>query len=347
MEKNLVIKTNKKTIKFVVLAIILLISLFFLAILALCIGKYPISFADCLSILFKGLTFQEQTNSLMDVNVVLKLRLPRIIASILVGAALAVSGASYQGIFKNPLVSPDFLGVSSGACIGASIAILLGLNSTFISMIAFIGGIIAVLITASLPLAFKNRSNIMLVLSGVIVGSLMSSILGFLKYIADPASQLASITYWTMGSFSNVSNSDILTMLIVLLPPMIIIFLTSWWLDVLSMGENEAKTLGANVKVIKTILIICSTLLTAGAVCVSGTIGWVGLIIPHFSRMLVGSSNKKVIPISIILGGIFMLLVDTLTRVIGVSEMPISIMTGLIGVPFFIFLMYKRRKEIA
>ena len=192
----------------------------------------------------------------------------------------------------------------------------------------------------------KNKSNIMLVLSGIIVGSLMSSILGFIKYKADPSSELASITYWTMGSFSGVDENNLLVMFLILIPPIIITILMSWWLDVLSMGENEAKTLGANTKLIKVILIICSTLLTAGAVCIAGTIGWVGLIVPHFARMLVGSSNKKVIPASIIIGAIFMLIIDTLTRVIGVDEMPVSILTGIIGVPFFVFLMYKRRKNV-
>ncbi len=344
--RNLVTKSTKK-MNVSLAIIVLLIVLFCFVILALCLGKYPITIKESLSILFKAITFQKQSADTMSVNVVLELRLPRIIASILVGAALAVSGACYQGVFKNPLVSPDFLGVSSGACIGASVAILLGLSSTTISLLAFAGGIIAVVITASLPLAFKNRTNIMLVLSGIIIGSLMSSILGFIKYSADPTSQLASITYWTMGSFNYVSSKDLLMMVIVLVPTAIITIAMSWWLDVLSMGESEAKTLGANVRLIRGILIACSTLLTAGSVCVAGTIGWVGLIIPHFSRLLVGSSNRKVIPVSILVGGIFMLLVDTLTRIIGISEMPVSIMTGIIGVPFFCFLMYKRRNRLS
>jgi len=337
---------KKQKYKNIIVIISLLVFLLIIGIVALCIGKYQISFKTCLDIVFRAITFQEQDQSLMDINVIFNLRLPRVLASILVGACLAVSGAVYQSLFNNPLVSPDFLGVSSGACVGASIGILIGLNSELISIFAFVLGILTVLLTALLPKAFKNRSNIMLVLSGIIIGSLMSSILGFIKFIADPEDQLASITYWMMGSFSNCTLKECLILAIIVIPSMIILLLMSFWLDVMSQGEKEARSLGANVKLFKTIFIIISTLLTAASVCISGAIGWVGLIIPHFSRLLVGSSNRRLIPVSILLGSIFMLLVDTFTRTIGPEEMPISIMTGILGVPFFIYLMYKRRNKL-
>ena len=326
--------------------LILFIILLGLIVSTLCIGKYPISVSESLSILTRAITFRPQIADEMAVNVILKLRLPRVLVSIFVGAALSVSGACYQGIFKNPLVSPDFLGVSSGACIGAAVAILLNLTKGYISIFAFCGGIIAVFITMIIPSLIKNKSNIMMVLSGIIVGSLMSSILGFIKYMADPYTELASITYWTMGSFSYSSIEDLLPMLLVMVPPTIILIVMSWWIDVLSMGDDEAKTLGANTKLIKTIVIICSTLLTSGAICFAGTIGWVGLIVPHVSRLLVGSTNQRVIPCSCLVGAIFMLLVDTATRTIGITEMPVSIMTGIIGAPFFCYLLYKKRNEI-
>lgn len=338
---------KSKNAKFAAVLAGLAILLFALAVFSICLGKYPVTAKEALSIIGRAITGSSQIAEKMTVNVVLGLRLPRVIASIFVGAALSVSGACYQGIFKNPLVSPDFLGVSSGACIGAAIAILLSLGKTQISVFAFFGGIIAVLITAAVPSLIKNKSNIMLVLSGIIVSSLMSSILGFIKYIADPSTQLASITYWTMGSFSYVDRNDLLTMFIVLLPPMIILVLISWWIDVLSMGEEEARSLGANVRLIRSIAIFCSTLLTSGSVCLAGTIGWVGLIIPHFSRMMIGSSNRRSIPVSAGLGGIFMLLVDTLTRTVSVDEMPVSIMTGIIGAPFFCWLLFKRKDRIS
>ena len=337
---------NKKETSNITKLFILICILLVLVILTLCIGKYPISIKDSFSIITRAITFRPQIADEMSVNVVLKLRLPRILVSIFVGAALSISGACYQGIYKNPLVSPDFLGVSSGACIGAAIAILLNLTKGYISILAFCGGILAVLITMIIPSLIKNKSNIMLVLSGIIVGSLMSSILGFIKYVADPYTELASITYWTMGSFSYASIEDLLPMVLVMLPPTIILIIMSWWIDVLSMGDDEAKTLGANTKLVKTITIICSTLLTSGAICFAGTIGWVGLIVPHVSRLLVGSSNRRVIPCSCLVGAIFMLLVDTATRTIGITEMPVSIMTGIIGAPFFCYLLYKKRNEI-
>lgn len=336
-------KTNKNKKEII---IILSIILFLLIILTLCVGKYPITIEKCLSIIFKAITFRPQIEDEMSVNVVLKLRLPRILISIFVGAALSISGTCYQSIFKNPLVSPDFLGVSTGACIGAASAILLGLTRWHISLFAFIGGIVSVIITSLIPKLINNRSNIMLVLSGIIVGSLMSSILGFIKFIADPDSELASITYWTMGSFSYSSIEDVLPMFLITLVPTIVLFLMSWWIDVLSLGEDEAKTLGARTKMIKAIVITCSTILTSAAICFAGTIGWVGLIVPHVSRLLVGPTNSKLIPCSCFVGAIFMLLVDTITRTIGVVEMPVSIMTGIVGAPFFCWLLYKKKDEI-
>ena len=318
------------------ITILLVVLLILLVLVSLCIGKYNINILDL---------FNNNLDE-MSKNVIFNLRLPRVLAALVVGASLSLAGASYQGLFRNPLISSDFLGVSSGAAIGAAISILLSLSTIYISLFSFIGGIIAVVITTLIPTLIKNRSNMTLVLSGIIVSSFMSSILGFIKFIADPNSQLASITYWTMGSFSYVNLSNLLPLLIVIIPSTIVLILISWWIDVMSMGEEEAKTLGTNVKLIKTIVIIASTLLTSSSVCLVGTIGWVSLIIPHLTRLIFGYSNKKVIPLSILLGAIFMLLVDSLTRVIGPIEMPVSIMTGIIGVPFFIWLLVKRKDSI-
>ena len=279
-------------------------------------------------------------------NVVLGLRVPRILASVVVGGALSMSGAAYQGIFKNPLVSPDFLGVSSGACIGAAVAILLGLSAGSISAFAFAFGIAAVLITVAIPAIMGNRSNVMLVLSGIIVGTAMSSVLGFIKYIADPNTQLASITYWTMGSFSYITLAELLAILPIILIPGVVLILMAWWIDVLSMGEDEARALGARVGLIRGITIICATLLTAAAVCIAGSISWVGLIVPHFGRMAVGPSNRRLLPMCALLGGLFMLAVDTLTRTIGTTEMPVSILTGVLGAPIFCWLLFRQRREL-
>lgn len=315
-------------------------------VLAACVGKYPVSPGESLKIMLGALLGKAGSANEMTVNVVLGLRVPRILASVIVGGALSMSGAAYQGIFKNPLVSPDFLGVSSGACIGAAVAILLSLSATYISVFAFVFGIVAVLITVAIPAIMGNRSNVMLVLSGIIVGTAMSSILGFIKYIADPNTQLASITYWTMGSFSYITLADLLAILPLIAIPGVILILMAWWIDVLSMGEEEARTLGARVGLIRGITIICATLLTAASVCIAGTISWVGLIVPHFGRMAVGPSNRRLLPMCALLGGLFMLAVDTLTRTIGTTEMPVSILTGVLGAPIFCWLLFRQRREL-
>lgn len=325
-----------------VLTILFSIVLLLFVVVALCMGKYRVTASESLKILF-GKT---EGISDMSVNVVKGLRLPRVLGSILVGAALSVSGVIYQGVFRNPLVSPDYLGVTGGSSIGAAIAILLAMGTAYISLFAFIGGIAAMLLAMTIPVLLRNNANIILVLSGVIVGALMSSILGFLKYLADPDSQLASIIYWTMGSFSYVKMSEFLFALPIILIPMGILFFMSYQVDVLSTGETEAKTLGINVVLVRTISLTLATLLTAASVCLSGTIGWVGLIIPHLGRLLVGPSHRKLLPLAAVTGGLFMLIVDTATRTISATEMPVSILTGALGVPFYCWLLYKQRKEL-
>ena len=288
----------------------------------------------------------EQTWEGMDEKLLMEVRFPRTMATVIVGAALSLSGAVYQGIFKNPLVSPDFLGVSAGACVGAAIAILLSMSSGLVQIFAFFGGILAVSLTLLIPKAIRSTSNIMLVLAGIIVGGAMSSILGFIKYIADPETQLAAITYWQLGSFAYVDNKAVLSILPLSIAAAVIILLMAWWINVLSLGEQEAQVLGANVSLLRGVCIVCATVLTAGAVCIAGTIGWVGLVIPHFGRMLAGSDNRHLLPAVCFMGGIFMLLVDTVTRVIGPAEMPVSILTGLIGAPFYAWLLYRQRGNL-
>ena len=337
--------TKKKSgINAVTLGILLAILLLFAAVFTVCVGKYDIKPKEVLEILWCRLWGLESRYPQMTVNVVMGLRIPRILASVIVGASLALSGATYQGIFCNPLISPDFLGVSSGACVGAALAILLSLQAGFIQLFAFLGGILAVALALALPMLFKNNSNIMLVLAGIIVGSAMSSIMGFIKYVADPDTQLAAITYWTMGSFSYISLEDLLPTLPFIIVPAIILQLMSWRIDVLSMGEQEAQALGINVRRVRGIVILCSTLLTASSVCIAGTISWVGLVIPHLGRMMVGPNNTRLLPVTALLGGLFMLVVDTLTRTIGAAEMPISILTGIVGAPFYAWLLWRQRR---
>lgn len=325
-----------------------LAALLFLAmLLAVCMGKYQVSAAECFSILGNKLFGFATEASQMTVNVVIGLRVPRVLASVLVGAALSLSGAVYQGIFNNPLVSPDLLGVSSGCCVGAAAAILLGGGVIWMQVFSFAGGILAVLIALLIPKALRNRANIMLVLSGVIVGSLMSSLLGFLKYLADPETELASITYWTMGSFGYIKLADVLKLLPIVFVAALLLFLLSWRIDILSMGSDQARAMGVNVSLLRTTAVLCATLATAGAICLAGSIGWVGLVIPHFARFLAGPEHRKMLPAAMLLGGIFMLLVDTATRLIGVNEMPVSILTGVIGAPLYAWFLYRERSRLS
>ena len=315
------------------------------AFLCVCVGKYGMSPSEAFSALFSRLP-QGAGGQDMQSRVVFGLRLPRILASVLVGAALSTSGAAYQGIFKNPLVSPDLLGVSMGACVGAAIAILLSLGSVFIQLFAFAGGLVAVLLTTSIPRLLGSESNIMLVLSGIIVGGLMASVFGLLKYLADPETQLASIVYWNMGSFADVKFANILPVLPLIVIPLAALAAISWRINILSLGEREAAALGVNVKRVRGIALVCATLATASSICIAGTISWVGLVIPHFVRQITGSDNTRLIPAGIIIGGLFMLLVDTAARTIGPLELPISILTGIIGAPFFAWLLYRQRRAI-
>ena len=346
MKKSSEQQKRQKTLKKGMINGALFVFLLFLILACLCVGKYSIAPEECIRILFGKLLHLDPAWSGMDEKLLIGIRLPRTMATVIVGAALALSGAVYQGIFKNPLVSPDFLGVSSGACVGAAVAILLSFSAGLVQVFAFFGGILDVSLTVLIPKAMRSESNIMLILSGIIIGGVMTSVLGFIKYIADPETQLAAITYWQLGSFAYVDNHAIISVLPLSAAAAVILLAMSWWINVLSLGEQEAQMLGANVSVLRGVCIVCSTVLTAGAVCISGTIGWVGLVIPHLGRMMIGSDNRYLLPGCCFVGGIFMLLVDTITRVIGPAEMPVSILTGLIGAPFFAWLLYRQRMNM-
>jgi len=261
----------------------------------------------------------------------------------MVGGALGISGAALQGLFKNPLVSPAILGVSSGAGFGASMAILIFGATAAVYPFALAFGILAVFLSYMIGRTYNTAPTIMLVLGGVIVSSIFTSLISFAKYIADPYEQLPSIVFWMMGSLANAGYRDILTA-----GPIIVIgsaglYLVRWRINVLSMGDKEARTLGVNTGIAKGIIVISATLATAGAVCVSGTIGWVGLIMPHIGRMLVGNDNRILIPVSFSLGACFLIAVDNLSRILTGSEIPLGILTSLIGGPFFIYLLKKTK----
>lgn len=315
-------------------------------LLSLCLGRFSISIPNVMKILFSRIVEIEPTWTGTMEGIVFNLRLPRTLMAMLVGAALSLSGTVYQGIFKNPLVSPDLLGVSAGACVGASVAILLDMNSAGIQLCALVSGLAAVFLTTTLPRLFKNHSVLMLVLSGIIVSGFMNAIIGLLKFIADTDTKLAELTYWMMGSIAGATMKDIAGILIPVLVCMAVLVRLRWRINLLSLGDEQAKSLGVNVKKTRGIIILCATLLTASVVSVSGTIGWVGLVIPHFSRMLVGHDNTRTIPVSIFLGACFMMVIDLAARTVTAAELPLSIVTSFIGAPLYAWMLYRQEVKI-
>lgn len=313
---------------------------------AFCLGRYSVSVADVVKILLSKIIPIQKTWDATTEGVILTLRLPRIVAALLIGGAFVLSGAAYQGVFKNPLVSPDLLGVSSGASVGAALMILFNNGKIETQIGAFIGGIIAVTLATCIPRLLKNNSITILVLAGIIISGLMSSILGIIKYLADPEEELAGIVYWQMGSLAKVHGSDVLAIMPVILVMMLLLLGIRWRINILSLGEDEAKSLGINMTLMRGIVIFSATVLTASAVCISGTIGWIGLIIPHLGRLLVGPDNVKLLPASLLLGGSFMLFIDTIARVSTSAELPLSILTGIIGAPFYFWLLARQRMNI-
>lgn len=279
-------------------------------------------------------------------SIIFNVRLPRILASVMIGAMLSLSGAVYQSVFRNPLVSPDLLGVSSGAAVGAAGAILLGAGLITRQLFAFIGGMTAVLITSLVPRILRNRSNMMLVLSGIIVGGFLSSVLAIMKFVAEEQTELSSIVFWQMGSLSSILGRELLAILPIFLICSSLLLLLSWRINILAFGDLEARTLGVNVRQVRSIVIICASLLTASAVSISGTIGWIGLVVPHLGRLIVGSDNTRTMPLAILIGALFMLLIDTLARTVSNVEVPLSILTGFVGAPLYAFLLYKQKTRL-
>lgn len=320
---------------------VLLLALACLLLLSLTVGRYAIAPKDCARALLAKVFNQQSGLPAVTENVIWNLRWPRAIAAMLVGAALSLSGAVYQGVFANPLVSPDLLGVSSGACVGAALSILLSIPS-YVQPFAFAIGMAAVLITFLLARLFGNRANTTLVLSGIIVSGLFSSLLGLLKYLADPLTQLADITYWQLGSFAYVRMQDMVGIWPIMMIASALLIGLGWWIDILSIGEMEARAVGA-LRCIRGLSLFLATVLTACAVCISGTIGWVGLVTPHLSRTLAGPCHRRMLPIAMIIGAALMVLVDILARTLTPLELPISIVTGALYAPLYGFILYKRR----
>lgn len=277
-------------------------------------------------------------------RIVTNVRFPQITLSVLVGGALAVSGASYQTVFKNPMVSSDILGVSAGAGFGTAITMLNGGTWWEIQLAAFVGGVVAVAIAYVIGAVFGRQSITVLVLAGVVVASFFQALISIVKTVADTDSVLPSITFWLMGSLNKGDASDLLVMLPSVAVALSILFVFRHKIDVLAAGEDEARAMGVNVGLVKAAVIVASTLMTACAVSVAGIVGWIGIVVPHMARVVTGASYSRLLAGSFVLGGIFLMLVDNLVRST-FSDLPLGVLTALIGTPVFVFLLIKTRRE--
>lgn len=306
------------------------------------LGRYPVSFFDTVKILAARVLPLERTWTAEMETAVLRIRLPRILLACFIGTCLSSAGTAFQSVFQNPMASPDILGASSGAAFGAALAILLGASSVGITASAFLFGLLTVGIVFLIGQAAPGKRVVNLILAGIMVSSLFSSLTSFLKLVADPSNQLPAITYWLMGSLSGAKLREVLFLLFPMALGLIPLFLLRWRLNLLTLGDDEARSLGVNTDRLRWLTVLCATLLTAAAISVSGMIGWVGLIVPHLCRRLVGNDHRALLPASAVTGAAFLLLVDNVSRCLTASEIPIGILTAFIGAPFFLVLLLKK-----
>ena len=308
-------------------------------LLSFTLGRYPVPVRALLGILTDRMGFPVEPFWTGEMaTAVWNIRLPRVLLSVLVGACLAAAGAAYQGVFQNPMASPDILGASAGAGFGAALAILLGLSGAMVSLSAFVMSLVTVALVFTVSRHAKGDRVLGLVLAGIMVSSLFQAGTSFVKLVADPGSKLPQITYWLMGSLSGAAWEDIRLAILPMLGGLLPLVLLRWRLNVITMGDDEARALGVSAHRMRLAVVVCATLVTASAVSVSGMIGWVGLVIPHMMRRLVGSDYRHLMPGSILGGGVFLLLVDNVSRSLSASGIPIGILTAFIGAPFFLWL---------
>ena len=338
MKNNCLIKKGRFTPLAVILMFVLPVVI---GLGCICVGRMEIPISDVFKTI--GAIFTGQETDVQNYSIIVNLRLPRILMAIIVGAGLTCAGNTFQSLFSNPLATPDILGVTSGTCVGAILAIILSCGILGTQLIALAFGLVSVLFTIKIAGRNKNGSMIYLVLAGVIASSLFNAIGSLLKYTADPQDKLPEITYWLMGSFTSATYQKLLTGSPLIIVGIVIIYLLRWRLNILALSEDEAKASGIDLKKTRMIFILASTLITASAVSMCGQIGWIGLLIPHCARMLVGSNNRYVVPLSISLGASFMILIDTLSRSLTVIELPLSVLTAIIGAPVFILLLNRSK----
>ena len=312
------------------------------AALSLCMGRYALDAKELLGILASRVIEIEPFWPRQTEIVFLNIRLPRILLSCMVGACLAGAGAAYQGVFQNPMASPDLLGASAGAAFGAALAILLGAPRAGVTAAAFAGSVTAIALVWLVGRFARGKQVLTLVLAGIMISSLFQAGTSYIKLVADPSNQLPAITYWMMGSLSGARMNDVRFAALPMAAGMAVLLALRWKINLLTLGDDEARTLGVNVSAVRLAVILCSTLLTASAVSVSGTIGWVGLVVPHLARRLVGNDYRALMPASLMGGALFLLLVDDVSRNMAATEIPLGILTAFLGAPFFLWLIIRK-----
>lgn len=313
-----------------------------LALTSLSVGQYGLSVWEVVRGVL-GLGDPAETENVR--NIILNIRLPRTIASIAIGGILAISGLTYQFVFRNNLVSQDILGVSTSACVGAALGIVLGLSTMQIQMLSFIMGILNICIIFLLSSGIKLDKTLSLILSGILIGGAMSSVLALIKYLADPEVHLQAIVFWTMGDISSITLEQIGFIAIPAIVCTVIIFIKRWSLTYFCFEDSEAVSLGVNIKRDRILFLTCATVLVASAVSISGSIGWVGLVIPQLIRLITGNNSKHTVPQVFLVGSSFLLLVDIINRLISTAELPVSIISGLLGLPVFIVCWFANAKR--
>jgi len=313
---------------------------------AFAVGRFPVSAGDLVTLMWSKLTGAPHGLPATVETVVFGVRGPRVLAAVAVGAALAAAGAAYQSLFRNPLVSPDILGVSSGAAVGAVLGIFLSLNVLAIQGLAFAFGLGAVALVYVTATAVRGHDPLLvLVLAGVVVGALLGAIVALLKYLADPYNQLPAITFWLLGSLAGTNRDDFVSAAPLMLAALVPLWLLRWRINLLSLGDEEAKALGVETTRTRIAVIACATLMTAAAVSISGVVGWIGLLIPHFARLLVGPDFGRLLPTAVILGAAFLLAVDTLARTVARIEIPLGVLTAFVGTPLFLWQLAAARRS--
>ena len=314
--------------------------------LAFVVGRFPVSPAELATAVWARVTGRPSGLPGAVETVVFNVRGPRVLGAVAVGAALAVAGAAYQGLFRNPLVSPDILGVSSGAALGAVLGIYYSLSVAAIQALAFVFGLAAVAVVYAIGAALGARDPVVvLVLAGVVIGTLLGSCVGLVKYLADPYNQLPAITFWLLGSLAGVTAGDVRAVLPAVVVGLVPLVLVRWRMNVMTLGDEEAQALGVSTQRVRLAVIGAATLMTAAVVSISGVIGWIGLLVPHFARLLVGPDFGRLLPVAMLLGSAYLLGVDTLARTLAPIEIPLGVLTAVIGAPFFLWLLATSRRE--